>query len=293
MPKIPLDQVANYRPSDCLTDDEKRAAIEYAKRQVVDRMRFKMKQRGMRPGDIEFRISELTDETLSDMIDQEEVLRSANFRKFIFLQDLADKQAKDAERKKKIEDLAKECDANFFFNLIRRYFLRKHGVFEHDSANTHFVKAVCFFFSNDPRFVSELGYSFGKGLLINGVAGLGKTEVIRAVSGNPINPVMIYSMLEITDFVRANGSLDIDCCQTVLLDDVGTEESIVKHFGTNISWFKEFIEKYYLEQKIFYRLIVTTNCGGDELQDRYGYRVRSRMREMFNVIELTGKDRRK
>ena len=118
MPKIPLDQVANYRPSDCLTDDEKRAAIEYAKRQVVDRMRFKMKQRGMRPGDIEFRISELTDETLSDMIDQEEVLRSANFRKFIFLQDLADKQAKDAERKKKIEDLAKECDANFFFNLL-------------------------------------------------------------------------------------------------------------------------------------------------------------------------------
>jgi DNA replication protein DnaC len=37
---------------------------------------------------------------------------------------------------------------------------------------------------------------------------------------------------------------------------------------------------------------LTTNLKPDEIEQAYGTRVRSRMREMFNVILLTGPDRR-
>jgi len=78
----------------------------------------------------------------------------------------------------------------------------------------------------------------------------------------------------------------------LLLDDVGSEQAEVMHYGTKINWFKDFMEDYYLKNKVYTRLLITTNCGGDEIEKRYGYRVRSRVREMFNQIALTGVDRR-
>ena len=38
---------------------------------------------------------------------------------------------------------------------------------------------------------------------------------------------------------------------------------------------------------------ITTNKSVDEIEQMYGTRVRSRMKEMFNMIVLDGKDRRK
>jgi DNA replication protein DnaC len=78
-----------------------------------------------------------------------------------------------------------------------------------------------------------------------------------------------------------------------VIDDVGSEAVPVKYYGTEINWFKDFIETIYLKQTNYSNVIITTNLGGEEIEKLYGYRVRSRLREMFNVIELTGKDLRK
>ncbi len=43
----------------------------------------------------------------------------------------------------------------------------------------------------------------------------------------------------------------------------------------------------------FWYTHVTTNLSGDQIEENYGTRVRSRMREMFNMIILPGEDRRK
>ena len=128
--------------------------------------------------------------------------------------------------------------------------------------------------------------------MIVGVSGLGKTKVFESVKDNELRPVKIYNMVEITEAVRDKGSIVINTDGLVLLDDVGTEEPKVLHYGTEIRWFENFIQSYYNLHQSYDQLLITTNCGGDELQAKYGYRVRSRMREMFNVIEVKGTDLR-
>jgi hypothetical protein len=46
------------------------------------------------------------------------------------------------------------------------------------------------------------------------------------------------------------------------------------------------------DKAVFKYFHCTTNLTGNELQQKYDSRVRSRMREMFNFIELPGHDRR-
>ena len=42
----------------------------------------------------------------------------------------------------------------------------------------------------------------------------------------------------------------------------------------------------------FNKLIISTNNSFDELESKYGFRVRSRLKDMFNIIDVDGKDLR-
>lgn len=272
-----------------LTEKEKEAVIHYEIYRLQQRAVYRLREKGMHEKDIEFRISEID---WRDMVDIQSLIDGANLRKSWALQEQQEIQARKERIKLEQEQLKKQCDANYFYRLIKNYFLANHGFF--DESQMQYVKAVCFFFSNDPRFETELGYSFKKGLFIQGTAGLGKTKTILAVKDNPIFPVKVFSLIDITQEVRDKGACELMTDQMILLDDVGSETELVKHYGNQINWFKEFIESYYLKYTASYAgLIITTNCGGDELEEKYGYRVRSRIREMFNQIQLTGNDQRK
>jgi DNA replication protein DnaC len=98
-------------------------------------------------------------------------------------------------------------------------------------------------------------------------------------------------MIDISDEVREYGGFQAKG-KVVYLDDVGSEET-VNHYGSKINWFKEFLESYYLNSTDFSRLIISTNCNFDQIQEKYEFRVRSRMKEMFNIIDVKGKDLRK
>jgi len=222
-----------------------------------------------------------------------EIIEQANRLKHRAEEEKAANQArKDAERQR-LEELSKLCTANYFYKQIRQFFFQNYGRFDFDESNKQYIKTICYFMSSDPRFETELGYSFSKGLWVQGTAGLGKTKVLEAVADNPLFKIRIASMIEIADAVREYGEVRFDPTQMLLIDDAGSEQPEVMHYGTRINWFKDFIEGYYLQNKIFTRLIVTTNCSGEDIQQRYGYRVRSRVREMFNQVTLTGTDRRK
>lgn len=275
---------------DVLTDDEKKAVIE----NEIDRLRgitvWKMLDKGLHKADVEVRISQID---FLAQIDQPELLRKANQRKQWAMEAA---QIRETERKRAEENrikLLEEWNANRFYNVIKRHFVQKNGHFITGDHNNDFIKAICLFFSNDSRFESEMGYSFGKGLLIQGTAGLGKTETICALAGNPLWPVKIHSILDIADAVQATGECNLNTKQMLLIDDVGTEPELINHYGTKINWFKDFIETYYLHNRTFSGLIITTNLSAEEMERRYGYRVRSRIREMFNVLAVTGKDMRK
>ena len=129
--------------------------------------------------------------------------------------------------------------------------------------------------------------------MIIGESGLGKTETLKAIKDNPLKPLRMVSMIEVAAHVRETGSCDLPLDRIIVLDDLGCEPVPIKYFGTDIRWFSDFIEERYIMQETFTNLIITTNYGGEQIQELYGYRVRSRLREMFNVIELTGKDLRK
>jgi DNA replication protein DnaC len=69
-------------------------------------------------------------------------------------------------------------------------------------------------------------------------------------------------------------------------DDLGIENNI-KHFGNDCNTMAEILLSRYDLMK--YDGIIThatTNLNADELEKMYGNRVRSRLREMFNVISF-------
>ena len=164
-----------------------------------------------------------------------------------------------------------------------------------NESNKALITAICFFLSNDARFETELGLSFKKGLLIRGISGLGKTFLITCVKDNLLNPVAIFSMLDIAEKIKDEGSFNIRFKKDriIYLDDVGTEESTINHFGTKINFFKNFLETFYMHHpQDFNRLIISTNSNFNEIEEKYGFRVRSRVKDMFNIIDIKGEDLR-
>lgn len=280
--------------SDILTEEEKQIAINHA----IDQEK-KKKARSMSVYAGQDFINNFIDTTdWLKQIDVESILKGANQRKHWVVEKEKDRlKSIENEKLQKIE-LELKWDANYFFNVIKQYFIKinttseKKGVFIFNETNELFIKTVCYKFSKDPRYETELGFSFSKGLLINGDAGFGKTKTFEAIKNNPINPISIYSMLDISEIVSEKGYCDLNLNKMILIDDAGSEQEVVNYFGTKINWFKNFIEKVYHHDNDYSNLIVTSNLGGPELESKYGYRVRSRCREIFDTVTVTGPDKR-
>lgn len=230
-------------------------------------------------------------------VNQQAVIDRANSNKH---QDLWHQEQRRIEKEnelKKFKELSARCDAKYMFKLMKWSSLNEHGkeliLNEH---NKHFIVTLCYFLSNDARFETELGYSFKKGLLIRGISGLGKTHLVKCVQDNELNPILILSMLEINDEIKEQGEYEIRLGnrKMIYLDDVGTEEPTVNHYGTKISFFKNFIELVYLknQNKTFNKLLISTNNSFAEIETKYGFRVRSRVKDMFNIIDVKGEDMR-
>jgi len=277
-----------------LTELEEQEAIGHAIKMAKNRYLDKHLELGDRLTEVEFKMSEI-DWNLE--IDKDAILKTSNANKNyeVWLK-IKKAEEKEAEFKKR-QELELKHTAKFFYNIMAwtsENVYRKTLVV--NETNKHLITAICFFLSKDERFEKELGYSFNKGLLIRGVSGLGKTFLFQCVKDNQLNPIKIYSMIEIAEKVQEAGYMELPITSGITyLDDVGTEQPTVKHYGTEINFFKDFIEKYYLhnlQSNTFNRLIVSTNNNAAELQEKYGFRVRSRMKDMFNFIDIKGSDMR-
>jgi hypothetical protein len=276
--------------ADILTEQEKQSAIDYAIHRAKVRYVVSMAEKGISGKKVSDKVEKID---WMQRINVEELLATCNRNKHreIEQEQLAAKRKQD--ERQRIEDLKAKCDAGYFFRMIKDFFITNYGRFDFDATNEHYIKSVCFFLSNDKRFEADLSHSFSRGLFIQGTAGLGKTKVLEAVSRNPLYKINIISMISVAEAVKEQGNFELNTNQLILLDDVGSEQETVNHYGTKINWFKDFIEKYYLQKKSYAGLLITTNCTGDEIEAKYGYRVRSRIREMFNQITLTGVDKRR
>lgn len=275
-----------------LTPEEEKNALEWEKKQVRDHLTWRMQQVDMLEPQIAQKLSEIN---WDEEIDREAILSRANSNKHYDIWQQKQRETEKQQEKDKAEELRQRYTAKKFYHEMRWTSENVYGKkFIFDDNNRHFITAVCYFLSNDPRFETELGYSLKKGLLIRGVSGLGKTHILKCVENNELSPILILSMIEITDEIKSEGEFEIHLGnkKIIYLDDVGTEEPTVNHFGTKISFFKNFIESYYLRNKVYNKLLISTNNNFSEIEQKYGFRVRSRMKDMFNIINVTGQDMR-
>jgi hypothetical protein len=276
-----------------LTKEEEESAIFNAIESLKKHKIWKMQQKGVKEGDM---LKKLAVIDFEKEVGIENLLKIANSNKLYCIWQKENIKKIEEEFRKKREELKKICTAKYMFNVMswssKNIYGKKLIVNEDNSA---LIKTLCFFVSRDKRFETELGYSFNKGLLIRGIAGLGKTFTVRCLANNELNPILMINTIEVTEEIKEYGSFNIELGENkiIFIDDFGTEETVVNHYGTKIFFFRNFIEKYYFNNKNYSNLIISTNLNNQHIEDSYGFRVRSRISEMFNIITVKGTDMRK
>jgi len=143
--------------------------------------------------------------------------------------------------------------------------------------------------------------SLKKGILLTGPVGCGKTTLMTLIrffqSGD--NRYIVKSCRDVNfEFIQEGYSVIMkygkqafnqDKPKMYCFDDLGTENNL-KYFGNECSVMTEILLSRY-DMFVSGQMIthITTNLNSSEIESIYGIRVRSRMREMFNLVSF-GKD---
>lgn len=245
---------------------------------------------------------------------------SGNYDDVILTQDEIDAVLLVARRKKRHEEIEREYwdkvreDAKPV-TLTREQFKSNFMVrakaelaaFDVDSENATILSFLFRYAVGDESVVEE-GYSLKKGLLLTGGVGCGKTTIMRLLTPNQQMSYAIVSCRKVRDEFEIDGSealikysgkvysnlnkfgqKEIGTC----FDDLGTERE-ARHFGNTKNVMEEIILNRY-DKLPHHFTHVTTNLTAAQIEENYGARVRSRLREMFNIISFDkdAKDRRR
>lgn len=281
-----------------LTPDEETRAIDEKIISLRNAKRWTLLDLGMAPGMVDHIIDGMD---WTEQYDRDDVLQAANRLKHWKSVDIEMTKARKLRLQEDRQRMISMWTAGKVYQRMAAVSCNERGrelvVNEH---TLPLIKVLCFSISEDPRYITELGLDPYKGLLIRGATGTGKSYLVECIQSNPRHPIQMHSMIEISQDIIASGvyfSKALAPDELMYIDDVGTEydqAKAIKHYGQDINWFKNFIEGYYMKSpEAYHRLIISTNDSFDTLQDKYGFRVRSRLAQMFNIIDVTGPDMRK
>jgi DNA replication protein DnaC len=172
---------------------------------------------------------------------------------------------------------------------------KKYKIFETDQAII--LKLICYFL-NDQATASKQNLDLQKGILLSGPIGCGKSSIMHLMQYylQHENRHIIKSCRDISFEFHKDGfetihkysrqSFHKDQAKVYCFDDLGTEQNL-KHYGNECNIMAEILlSRYdlYISKKLITHL--TTNLSATELENLYGNRVRSRMREMFNLVSF-------
>lgn len=162
------------------------------------------------------------------------------------------------------------------------------------------------YFLKDAQNCEKYGLSLRKGILITGPVGCGKTSLMNLIKlALPQEQrYIVKSCREVSfEFIQdgyttirkySNLSFNKEIPKTYCFDDLGTENNL-KYYGNECNVMAEILLTRY-DLFVTKRMIthLTTNLDSNEIEDIYGTRVRSRLREMFNLLafDFTAKDKR-
>jgi DNA replication protein DnaC len=158
------------------------------------------------------------------------------------------------------------------------------------------VHKLIAYFLNDEPVCLQYGINLNKGIILTGPIGSGKTTLINLMKllAQPENKFAIKPCRDISfEFIQDGyqiihkysiGQLYHSELRTYCFDDLGTENNL-KYFGNECNIMAEIILSRYdlfISKKL--KTHITTNLSATEIEKHYGNRVRSRLRELCNLI---------
>lgn len=178
-------------------------------------------------------------------------------------------------------------------------------------ADKPIITKLVAYFLKDEFMCLQHKISLQKGILLSGPIGCGKTTLMHLMKYFNNQQQSIYLVKSCRDvsfeFIKEgydvvhrytrqsyyrNGTNEIP--KHYCFDDLGTENNL-KYYGNECNIMAEILLSRY-DQFVAKKLIthLTTNLSASEIESSYGNRIRSRMRELFNLIafENSVKDKR-
>jgi len=153
---------------------------------------------------------------------------------------------------------------------------------------------LCIYFIRDFEACAKLNIDPNKGILLSGPVGCGKTSLMKLLR-HIVPHQKSYELIPARNITFAFNNIGYKTIQEYgnsnfyCFDDLGVETT-GRHFGKDCNVMGEILLSRYdlfLQRKI--RTHATTNLNAQELEERYGNRVRSRMRQLFNLIAFDEK----
>ncbi|ALM20312.1 ATPase [Nonlabens sp. MIC269] len=156
------------------------------------------------------------------------------------------------------------------------------------------------YFIQDHDYCKKLGIDTAKGILLSGPVGCGKTTLMRLLP-HLVPHKKAYNFIPCRNIVFGFNGVgfkliqDYEDTKDYCFDDLGVEH-VGRYYGKDCNVMGEIlISRYEVFRRKGTKTHITTNLNAEELQEKYGERVRSRMREMFNLLSFNSKtiDKRK
>lgn len=153
------------------------------------------------------------------------------------------------------------------------------------------IYKLCSYFVKDEEYCQIENIDPDKGILLSGPVGCGKTSLMNLLK-HLIPNQRTYEMIPCRNVVFSFNHIgyktieDYGNSSFLCFDDLGIEPP-GRYYGHDCNVMGEVLLSRYelfLKTNRKIKTHVTTNLNAEELEDRYGNRVRSRMREMFNLI---------
>lgn len=175
-------------------------------------------------------------------------------------------------------------------------FGKRFKIFEEDR---DILFKLCNYFIKDEANCKKLDIDINKGILLSGPVGCGKTSLMKLLCHivPHYKPYEVIPTRNITfAFINIGYTIieNYGDKQFYCFDDLGVEPT-GRHFGKDCNVMGEILLSRYdlfLNNNVLTH--ATTNLNAQELEERYGNRVRSRMRQLFNLIafDKSSKDKR-